>query len=194
MTEIATREAMGNLTQAQLELVKNTIAKGATNDELALFLHQCKTAGLDPLSNQIYSIKRGDKRTTQIAIGGARLVAERSGKYRPGHTYWYDADGKEYTVWIKPEPPAACRVTVFKDGYEVPGRAVKFTERVQSTPTWKSMPSTMLAKCAEMDTLRTAFPQELSGLYSPEEMGNNHPVSTPQREIAGPFSDLGDAA
>ena len=73
------------------------------------------------------------------SIDGARLVAERTGRYRPGHTYYYDGEGKETTVWLSDENPAAVRVTVFKDDHEVPGVPVRWKERVQSTNAWKTM-------------------------------------------------------
>jgi hypothetical protein len=78
-----------NLTPEQIELVKRTIAKGATNDELAMFMAQAKRTGLDPFSRQIYLIERrsrdGDNwittRQVQVSVDGLRLVAERSDKY-----------------------------------------------------------------------------------------------------------------
>ena len=51
------------LTPSQIELIKRTVAKGATDDELDMFLHFCKQAGVDPLRKQAHFIvrKRWDK-------------------------------------------------------------------------------------------------------------------------------------
>ena len=184
-TELSTQV----LDQEKIDLIKRTICKGASNDELALFIQQCNRTGLDPFSRQIYSIERRAKnpktgqwetnRSTLISIDGERLIAERTGKYEGQEgPFWCGPDGQWCDVWLKDEHPAACKIGVYKTGFRAPLWGVaKFTEFVQTTATgspnamWTKFPTTMLAKCAESQALRKAFPMELSGLYTTEEMG-----------------------
>ena len=176
----------GNMTSAQVELIKRTIAVGATNDELAMFLHQCERTGLDPFARQIYCIKRQGKATTQISIDGARLVAERSGKYEGQEgPFWCDDDGAWHDVWLSKGTPRAAKVLVYKTGARVPTPGVAHWSEyaVESNPIWKRMPALMLAKCAEMLALRKAFPMELSGLYTAEEMSQAEVVDVTPRRV-----------
>ena len=175
--------------EIDMGLVARTVAKGCSSDELSLFGAICKRTGLDPFARQIYAIKRGGVMTTQVSIDGARLVAQRSGEYA-GQVgpFWCGADGVWVDVWLAKTPPLAAKVGVHRRGFEQTLFAVAIWSEYAQTQgnMWAKFPSVMLAKCAEMIALRRAFPAELSGLYSTEEMSqaDEHVVvSAPQAQV-----------
>jgi phage recombination protein Bet len=154
-----------------IALIKRTIAKDATDDELRLFILQCQRTGLDPFARQINAIKRGGRLSIETSIDGFRLIAERSGKYAGQLGPWW-ADGSQTwrELWLGKDPPRAAKVGVLRHDFKEPLYAIaRWESYAQSTPPWARMPDLMLAKCAESLALRKAFPQELSGLYTADE-------------------------
>lgn len=177
-------EISREISREKIELYKRTFCKGLSDDELQLFIGTCKKTGLSPEGRQIYAVKRYDSREKrevmgiQISIDGFRLIADRTNKYE-GQTapQWCGMDGKWTDIWLCQEPPAASRVGIFRKDFKEPiwGLAryqsyVQVNREGNPTTLWAKMPDTMLSKCAEAQALRKAFPQELSGLYSNEEM------------------------
>lgn len=174
--------SMPRWTKAQLELLKRTVAKGTTDDEFSLFAYTCRRTGLDPFIKQIYAIKRWDPETDsfkmgiQVGIDGYRLVAHRTGKLAGIDPAEFVDDPDE--DWH----PKTATVTVYAYDGQGEKRAythsVRWREYVQKkkdgTPVkmWseKGMPYNQLAKCAEAGALRKAFPFDLSGILTHDEV------------------------
>lgn len=166
--------------ESQIQLIKTQIAPDATKDELGLFLYQAKRTGLDPLTRQIYCIHRNTKdakgnwvkkMTIQTSIDGFRVIAERSGDYAgQDEPIFNEQDGKLIS----------CKITVYRFRGETRYPAavglaywdeyVQVDKEGKPTSMWKKMPRTMLAKVAEALALRKSYPQDLSGLYTNDEM------------------------
>ncbi len=190
--------AANTFTPDQVSLLKSQIAKGTTDDELKLFIQVCQRTGLDPFARQIYAVVRKDKQSEsgkkmsiQTSIDGFRLIGQRSKEYGgQAGPLWCGADGVWKDVWLAKEYPVAAKVGVWRKGFSEPIWGVAlWSEFCQVSPwngeitaMWKNLPTVMLAKCAESQALRRAFPQELSGIYSEEEMAQADNTVEPEYE------------
>ncbi len=173
-----------------MQILRDSMMKGANASELQAFRMVAEKMQLDPIAKQIHAVKRWDNKeqrhvwTFQTSIDGYRLIAQRTGEYE-GQTppEWCAKDGVWKDVWLSDDHPAAARVGVFRKGFREPLFAVAtFDQYVQTyydsdnkkhviNSMWTKMPANQLAKCAEALALRKAFPQELSAAYTDDEMG-----------------------
>ena len=116
-------------TEEKKTLLKNTICKGGSDDELELFIHICQKSKLDPFARQIYAVKRWDASVSrevmsaQASIDGFRLVAERSGKYagqKGPFFYTKGADGEKWSDVYVGGPLLAAKVGVLRSDFQEP--------------------------------------------------------------------------
>lgn len=198
VTTLAVRDDQDYWDANQLAILSQAgIKQDVTRSELSSFLHLCQRTKLDPFARQIYLIGRWDSRagrtvyTPQTGIDGYRVVAQRTCaalREALGYedTLWCGDDGKWTDVWLASTPPAAAKVTVVRNGQRFPAVAL-WSEYQQTTKDgrpsglWGKMPAAQLAKCAESLALRKAFPNDLAGVYTAEEMAqadNGHPTPT----------------
>jgi phage recombination protein Bet len=209
VTEIATRQGSGLAlrsdqefwTEKQRAALEQLGVADASNADLAVFLHVAQRSGLDPFARQLYMIGRKEKRKTpqgetwvtrqtiQTGIDGYRLIARRAAdrageKLAEPQPLWCGQDMQWLEAWPFDGPPAAAKVVVYRDGEPFAG-VVMYREFCQldrdgkPMGLWRKMPANQLAKCAEAQALRKAYPQELAGVYVDEEM--QQADSAPQR-------------
>lgn len=156
------------VTAEQMDLIRRTVAKDATPDELKLYLFDCARQGVHPLDKLIHFTKRSGKYTPVTSIDFMRIRAADSGEYAGSDDAVYgDSEGL-------PEHPVKATVTVWR---MVQGQRCSFTAtarwaeyKPEQAFMWNKMPFLMLGKCAEALALRKGFPKQLAGLYAKEEM------------------------
>ena len=160
-----------------VQLVRDTVARGATTEELKLFLYTAARLGLDPLAKQIYFTKRWNARLGKeimvviVGIDGFRSIAERSGKYAgQDDPVFAEKDGrlvKATVTGYRRDSPNGERYPVSASAY--------WDEYCPEKDDWmwRKMPHGQLAKVAEALMLRKAFPVQLVGIYTEEEMAQS---------------------
>ncbi|NUP32067.1 MAG: phage recombination protein Bet [Streptomycetaceae bacterium] len=178
-------------TREQRAVLAHMGVENAPEADLRVFMHVCQRAGLDPFARQIHMIGRNSKNdrtqqwetkyTIQTGIDGYRLIGRRAAdrvgaRISLGQPEWAHEDGSWRPVWSGAWGlPVAARVTIMRDGEPFTAVAL-FDEYKQTkrngdlTRMWSQRPAGQLAKCAEALAWRMAFPQDLSGIYTDDEM------------------------
>lgn len=206
--EIAPADAFGKLNRPQIELLKRTVAKGATDDELRLFIQVCKGANLNPFLKQVHLVKRWDSKSgqevgaIQVGIDGFRAVAESSGQYAGNDDPTFESEKEielhatEKSAARKIKVPNKATAVVYKllEGQRYAFSATARWEEYYPGPKmgfqWHQRPFLMLGKCAEALALRKAFPKLLSGMYAAEEMEKGKDTEDTEKRAQTAFQKL----
>lgn len=163
--------------------------------DLQIFLHECQKTGLDPFQKQIYLIRRGDKSTIQVGIDGLQTIARRT-VTKTGEAFgeapilWCGTDGAWRDIWLPLQPPAAAKAVV-KRGEGTFTAVALFREFApmyngKLSGLWSKMPAHMIGKVAMAHALRQAFPAEMSGVYTDDEMEQAGPVQAQPVQVQAP--------
>jgi phage recombination protein Bet len=173
-SDITVSTPIANLLNTYLETVKTSKGTPPSEADKINFVTFCLSNNLNPIKKQAYLMgydtKNGPSFSTIVSISGYTAIAMQTGLCagidQPRFTY----NGNILD---------SCSVTVYrlvkneKCGFT--GTAY-FSERVGKkfdgslTEPWAKQPKTMLEKCAKAAALRNAFPDQLSGVYTEDEM------------------------
>jgi phage recombination protein Bet len=169
-------------------LLRETIARGTSPGEFELFVNVCNLRRLNPFTKQIHPVMREEwnphtrqrepKMVIQTGIDGFRVIAERTGQFEgEGDYQWCGEDLVWHDVWLETEPPAAARATVYRKGRRPTtmiarwGAYAPYKKDGELMSMWKQRGPEQLVKCAAALAYRAAFPEDTSGLYTDDEMG-----------------------
>jgi hypothetical protein len=172
------------LNQSEVELVKNQICKGASDQELQLCLTVARRYKLDPFRGQIWFVKRRDDKVQGgyrwipiVGIDGLQHIAARDHsdygsvdepEFGPMHKVEWHYKSREYSKSGSIMAPEWARVRAWKKGADKPTVATVYWDEIYpdvgASPTVRQMPRLMLGQCARAQAIRQIYPAT-DGLY-----------------------------
>jgi len=169
----------GQAVQITPQDVRETFCKGATDQEVQLFLALCATQRLNPFTREAYLVKYGSNPASIITsraaiqkradanpefegveLGVVVMTAQGAIEHRPGEACYKALGETLLGGWAR----------AYRRGRKPYYSEVPMAEYSTGKSNWARMPGTMITKVAEMHALRGAFPQDFQGMYSSEEM------------------------
>ncbi len=162
-----------------MQILSSSLYPGANHASIRLVLGYCKAAGLDPMQKPVHIVPMWDGKAGQMrdvvmpGIGLYRTQASRSGEYAGVSEPDFGPDVTEDIGGMTVIFPAWCRISVmrrlptgevvaftakefWKENYAVKGGKDK---SVAPNAMWSKRPYGQIAKCAEAQALRKAFPE-----------------------------------
>ena len=177
---------------SQIELIKNTVAKGATTDELNMFMYLAQQYNLDPFKKEIWFMKYNGTTTMMTSRDGYLKYAQMNEDFeglmsfvvREGDVF--EVDASEYKVThkfgAKRGPILGAWSRCDRKGKKPFIAYVEFAEYNKKTKIWENYPSAMIQKVAEVFVLKRAF--GINGLVTKEEIDGGEVIDeTPIVEI-----------
>lgn len=162
-----------------MSVLQSSLYPGASPSSIKMVLSYCKAAGLDPMQKPVHIVPMWDQKSGQLrdvvmpGIGLYRTQAARSGECAGVSEPEFGPEVTENIGGQTITYPAWCRVTVkrrlpsgeiveftakefWKENYAVKGGKEK---SIAPNAMWTKRPYGQLAKCAEAQALRKAFPE-----------------------------------
>jgi phage recombination protein Bet len=165
------------------QTVKDFLVRGnkeaVSDQEVKLFMELCKFQKLNPFTNEVYLIKFGSDPAQMVVGRDAYLRRAYENPDYLGYTSGVtvmrgnDVVQKQGTCVYPGEKLIGgwCRVRrKLCDLIAETFKEVSLEEYNKGQANWKTKPSLMIAKVAESQALRAAFPRDFSGLYTDEEI------------------------
>jgi phage recombination protein Bet len=162
-----------------MDVLRNSLYVGAKDSSIKMVMNYCAAAGLDVMQKPVHLVPMWDSKASEMrdvvmpGIGLYRTQAARSGEYAGVTEPEYGADVEDNIGGVKITYPAWCKVTVkrllpngtiaefsaterWKENYAVKGGKDK---SIAPNTMWIKRPYGQIAKCAEAQALRKAFPE-----------------------------------
>jgi len=177
-SEIQFFDDTGNQIVVTSQDVAKYICPKANEREIVFFMELCRAQRLNPFLNEAFLVKYGQ----DAQMITAEVVFERRANAHPDFkgiksgVVYLDADGSickregAATYTEAGEKLIGGWANVIRDGREDTYAEIPLREYSKNQSTWKTMPGTMIVKCARAAALRKAFPTDFEGMYMREEL------------------------
>lgn len=176
--------------------LRQTVAAGLTDAEFSLFVQFCQGTGLNPFKKEIWAIKAGGRLQLMTGINGFRTIANASPSYDGIQIGLIGKDGDLLLGSYPKEDYVGAWAKCHRKDRAFPAEGIAMLKDYDKAfGNWKTMKRVMIMKCAESVALRQAFPQQLNGLYTPDEMDQEYSepavaVKPARKPLAAPVAEV----